>query len=500
MKSKTDGKPKKDETNKVKSDKPIAQAEVNKTGSETKITKVESEQKVIRETQTQTGQANTESNENVKDPLHALNKDQLIAKIKELEETVKQAKEDKRKSIDKFNQDIDVKEKIIVQVSSTNKKLMSELEYLKKEVDDKLDRIGMKEIRIKEKEMERQKKDKPLEQVLKVKEKELKNVMKMLEIFKKDKENLEKVYKESDVSKLFDLEEKLKTEITKNTELRNEIKSCHKINEDHKKCDLQKEELIGEKKRLGTEIKYLKEKHKELMNRIREEEEKQAKMNDGNMKLKTSNNVLPNINQNKPKTINLIESKRYSDRLSMTHDNKSPQRLVEQKKKFSESLQNKNFQVEISDKPILFTREQREALLNMLGQEEVNKMEKKFDAMERTKFNLEKKNKSDNKQLSRKIEDLEERLEFTQLQYKECEQKSKIMSYQINEFKLENKLLHKNIRDLQSNLDKLNNNIFLKDEENKKLVMKLQEYQRRTDNSENLIDTDNHDYDNHDDD
>ena len=153
-----------------------------------------------------------------------------------------------------------------------------------------------------------------------------------------------------------------------------------------------------------------------------------------------------------------------------------------------------NFQVENSDKPILFTKEQREALLNVLGQEEVNKMEKKFDAMERTKFNLEKKNKSDNKQLSRKIEDLEERLEFTQLQYKECEQKSKIMSYQINEFKLENKLLHKNIRDLQNNLDKLNNNLLLKDEENKKLVMKLQEYQRRTDNSENLIDTDNHDY------
>jgi hypothetical protein len=498
MKNKTDGKNKKDEQiSKEKSEKknvPVDKSRIITESNDKNIKKIDQEQKIIKDIQTQTGLANTENAETMKDPLYSLNKDQLVSKIKELEESVKQAKEEKKKSVEKFNQEMDVKEKIIVQVSSTNKKLMAELEYLKKEVDDKLDKIGMKEIRIKEKEIERQKKDKPLEQVLKVKEKELKNSLKMLEIYKKDKDNLEKIYKESDVSKLIDLEEKLKIEVSKNNELKNEIKSFNKINEEHKKCDLQKEELLNEKKRLGTEIKYLKEKHKELMYRIREEEEKQAKMNDGITKLRSSGNTLPNINQNNPKTIKLIESKRHSDRLSMTYDNKSPQKLAEQKKKFSESLQNKNFQMENNEKAILFTKENREALLNILGQEEVNKLEKKFDSIERTKFNLEKKNKSDNKQLNRKIEDLEERLEFTQLQYKECEQKSKIMSYQINEFKLENKILNKNIRDIQTSNDRLNNNILNKEEENKRLIMQLQEYQKRNDNSKDLIDTDNMDY------
>jgi hypothetical protein len=499
MKNKTDGKSKKDEiTTKEKSDKLNTQADKTRVLTETdkKLVKSEAETKTIKDTHVQTGLANTENNEVPKDPLYSLNKDQLVSKIKELEESVKQSKEDKKRSLDKLNQEIDVKEKIIVQVSSTNKKLMSELDYLKKEVDDKLDKIGMKEIRIKEKEIERQKKDKPLEQVLKVKEKELKNAMKMLEIIKKDKENLEKVYKESDVSKLFDLEEKLRQELNRNSELKNEIKTWHKVNEEHKKCDVQKEELISEKKRLATEIKYLKEKHKELMIRIREEEEKQARINDGNIKSKTTGNMLPNINQSNPRSIKLLESKRYSDKF----DGRTSQKLIKQKKQFSESLQNKNFQMENTEKPVLFSKEQREILLNTLGQDEVNKLEKKFDSLERTKFNLEKKNKADNKQLTKKIEDLEERLEFTQLQYKECEQKSKIFSYQINEFKLENKLLHKNIRDHQSNIDRISNNLLLKEEENKRLIMQLQDYQKRMDNSKDLIDTDNIDYELHNDD
>ena len=244
MKNKTENKNKKEDIPaRDKSDKQVPikdKSRIITENNDIKPVKHETDNKIIKDTQTQTGIAHQDNNDSNKDPLYSFNKDQLISKIKELEENIKQAKEDKKKSLEKFNQEMDVKEKIIVTVTTTNKKLMSELEYLKKEVDDKLDKIGIKEIRIKEKEIERQKKDKPLEQVLKVKEQELKNAMKMLEISKKDKENLEKLYKESDVRKLIELEEKLKIEIDNNIELKNEIRSFTKLREEHKKCDIQR--------------------------------------------------------------------------------------------------------------------------------------------------------------------------------------------------------------------------------------------------------------------
>jgi hypothetical protein len=71
-----------------------------------------------------------------KDPLDKLKKEDLIIKIKEYEEKLKQEKEEKKKLIETKNKELENKDKVIFSVGGTNKKLLIELEELKKDWKD----------------------------------------------------------------------------------------------------------------------------------------------------------------------------------------------------------------------------------------------------------------------------------------------------------------------------------------------------------------------------
>ena len=418
------------------------------------------------------------------------------------------------------------KDKVIFSVGGTNKKLLIELEELKKEVDEKLDKIGLKQIKDTEKEIEMKKKQQPLEHLLKVKEKELKNALTLLDVLKKDKESLQKNLNEkSDFNKVISLQDKLKEEENKNIQLEIEIKLFQKMNDEHNKCVTVKSEFEKEKKQMTSEMKFLKDKNKELKNKIKEEEQKIGELstklaeskscnttsnvlitqNTNPTQSNQNNSNLPNIKNNDPKSknINKINTsqelqniQKYwsmlesADKILAKDDSALVQKkklpktdkeykdfLSKERHKFSHSLQNKNFKMPESNeaRPKLFGNEEKQILSKLLPITEISKLEKKFDMIDSSKAALERKYATELKIMNKKVSDLEERLEMTLLQNKEAEQKNKILSFQINEHKNENKILSRKLVELNNKLKGLNLLINEKEEENKRIIKQLQE-------------------------
>ena len=478
-----------------------------------------------------------------RDPLDKLKKEDLIVKVKEFEDKLKFEKDERKKQIEVKNKEIESKEKVIFTIAGTNKKLVNELEDLKKEVDEKLDKIGLKQLKETEKEIEMKKKQQPLEHVLKVKEKELKNALNLLEVIKKDKDNLQKNLNEkSDFNKVISLQDKLKEEENKKIQLETEIRSFQKLKDEHNKCENYKADFEKEKVQMMNEMKFLKEKNKELKNKMKEDEQKQEKSNKQLADTKQTNtnitnNIVnnatnPNPNNsgknisdtqtqgNKPTTQNvstlpdiknfdpkskslnkvstsgdlqniqkywtLLESadKRPKDDTAIGKKKQAPKNekeyrefLSKERHKFSMSLQNKNIRVpESSESRIkLFGSEEKQILSKLLPTNEINKLEKKFEMIDTSKAALERKYATDVKTLNKKVVDLEDRLEMILLQNKETEQKNKILSFQINEHKHENKILTRKIIDLNNKLKNVHSALNEKEEENKRIIKKLQE-------------------------
>ena len=166
--------------------------------------------------------------------------------------------------------------------------------------------------------------------------------------------------------------------------------------------------------------------------------------------------------------------------------NKRGKKLInkyDNKKNFSEKLRNGYPQKNLSEEDTmkLFGKEEKDILLKLLPQNEVDKLEKKFELVQKTKIASDKKNQMEIKLLSKKVTELEERMEYTNLHNKELEQRNKINGYQINEHKNENKLLSRKINEANVNLT--NNKLILKqkDDENRKLHLKMQDLQKEKD-------------------
>lgn len=478
-----------------------------------------------------------------------MRKEDLITKLKDIEEKFKAEKEDKKKQIESKNKELESKDKLIFSIGGTNKRLLNELDDLKKEVDEKLDKIGMKQLAEKEKEIQKKKRELPYEQVLKVKEKELKNTMNLLEIIKKDKESLQKNLEEKgDLKRLRELEDKLKEEENKNHQLELEIKLCNKLKDEHNKCEALRESYEKEKKTFINEIKFYKDKNKELNSKMKEEEEKQTKLhnyltnlrsegislsginnnsiNSGNPQRQGSSDLnLPNINAKirgstnnmaRSRDLNLEKYWKLLDKADKTHNNpsdgeskaaeKSPsgkelinisnknnkltikkfdnKKNFSDRQKFSISLSHKTFKVDNEENTQkLFGKEERDIIIKLLPNNEVDKLEKKFELIQRTKIALEKKFQIESKVLSKKVSELEERLEYTNLHNKELEQRNKILGYQINEHKNETKILTRKINEMNTNNSNLKLSLKQKEEENKILVLKVAEYQKASENN-----------------
>ena len=155
-------------------------------------------------------------------------------------------------------------------MTQTNQKLQTELEILQVEVQQKLDKMEFKE-KNDVFENEKQKRQAPLEQLLKVKENELKNSMKIIESYKKEKENLQKQLEEKvDIIQINSLNDQIKIANEKISDMQKEIKYLSKVKEEHNKCAVTQEKIEKEISDIKKQIAELNMQKKERSKMERE--------------------------------------------------------------------------------------------------------------------------------------------------------------------------------------------------------------------------------------
>jgi hypothetical protein len=407
------------------------------------------------------------------------------------------------------------KEKALASITVTNSKLMTTLEILKKDVDEKFDKVSFKQVSEKMKPV----KENPIDIVLKVKEKELKNTMSLLEIMKKDNENLKRAMNEQiNIVSYIDIQNKLKFKETQIQELNNEIKLLSRSTEEHNKCNENKKEFENEKKNLKDEIKKQKELVRDFQFKLKEEEAKHSKTKDNLINQKRQveasnrnlliNKVNPGSNNQSPSVdIEKIRNLNHEENIAevISHENNQDNKNAKEVEYISSErksnnvnskifgLRNKNvdklkvrdfslnakmplkrkLDQEANNKERLFNSEEKITLEKIFSNEDIEKFEKKYEFLEHSKQATENKMKLEIKTLQKKLVEKEEQFDYLSLQFKESEQKNKILQFQVNEYKNEQKVLHRKINDLQTNLKNLYTIIRENYQENKLLNNQL---------------------------
>ena len=125
----------------------------------------------------------------------------------------------------------------------------------------------------------------------------------------------------------------------------------------------------------------------------------------------------------------------------------------------------------------LFSKNEKDVLLNVLPEKEIKKYEKRFESLDNATNNLVRKFHFEEKKLNKENQDLASRVELSEMQLKENEQKNKVLKNQLEEYKKEIELLDEKLKELNDMLTLQKEKIKEKDNENKMLVIKLQELQ-----------------------
>ena len=394
--------------------------------------------------------------------------------------------------------EIERKERTINQMTETNKKLKSELEILQVEVQEKLDKMEFKE-KNDIFENEKKKRYAPLEQLLKVKEKELQNSIDIVKTYKKEKEQLQQIIEDKvDMVQINSLNDQIKLAQEKIYDLEKEQKYLLKVKEEHKKCAFEQNKIQKEIDELKKQINELKQQNKE-----------KAKTERIHLSMQTSQIMKDNININKKspeeKELQIKNSldefwSKNKDKLMESDDENNTnennnnnilndmkkkedkkENILNIKKKIAEEIRNENLKIgksnELLPKIPLFNQNEKKILLNILPEKEIEKFEKRYECIDNAKNNLKRKYALETKLLNKENKDLENKYEISLLQLKENEQKNKNLLIQINEQKKEVFSLQKKLEQCIKVLEDQKNKVRLKDEENKILVKELTDLQ-----------------------
>jgi len=146
------------------------------------------------------------------------------------------------------------------------------------------------------------------------------------------------------------------------------------------------------------------------------------------------------------------------------------------------SLNQKHFSLKIKDldeeKHSLFSENEKQELMEILSKDNLEIFEKRFEALDHSKYSLEQKHRLEERKLQKKIMELEDQIQIVDLQLKESEKKIKILQYQIIEHRNENKIVNKKSSEYTKQLEIFNILLREKDQENKLLFGQLQNMQR----------------------
>lgn len=398
------------------------------------------------------------------------------------------------KIIEEKTKEINDKTKNLSIISQNNKQLMSTLDELRKQVDEQFEKVNFKQVATAanlKKKVEQVKEPNPLEIAMKVKEKELKNSLSLIEILKKDNEALSKNLESySDYKSILETLDKLKLKEKENQDLQIEIRTLNKTVEDHKKCNQNRSQFEVEMRNLKDDLKKTQEKLKEYMTKFKDEELRHNKTRETYLLVKKDLDVLKSSVTNRP---GINNEAKFNKALELNHDgninsllksvevknrNASSMEKINEKKKIKivnqdNSVVNTSITKVKEEKLTLFTQEDRAKLEKVLSEDELDKLERKFESIVGSRASLENKNKSDLKIINKKLTEQEEQNQYLSIQYKESEQRSKILQFQINEYKNEQKIYQRKLNEVQGYNENFLKVIKEKDQENNILINQL---------------------------
>ena len=145
------------------------------------------------------------------------------------------------------------------------------------------------------------------------------------------------------------------------------------------------------------------------------------------------------------------------------------------------SQSNENFLPKIP----LFNEEEKKILKNVLPQKEIEKYEKRYESLESSKNNLQKKYKLETQKLEKENKDLEKRYDYSTNQLRENEKKNNDLIKQINKQKKEINDLQKKLFEIVKTLEDHKIKVRERDNENKRLVKQLEELQDKYEKVDN---------------
>ncbi len=188
-------------------------------------------------------------------------------KLNSIEKQIIIEKNSSTEEINEINEELKEKDIDIKKLADDNKILYNELRNIKDEVDDKMKIIRI----IKLKENELLKTEERLNKDIKVSEKEIIITTRNIEIYKKEKDNLEKLLKNNNENKQYNLNLKLQSLNLERENLEKEIKDDKTFMKEHKFCEKKKQKLQNKLNIIRNELEF--EKKKLNMNEQRKNDE-----------------------------------------------------------------------------------------------------------------------------------------------------------------------------------------------------------------------------------
>ena len=404
-----------------------------------------------------------------------INKKELeyIAQIEELENEIKLEKNINKKLKNIFNpdditqlkNDLDQKNTLLEKLIATHKKQKYALNILTKQ----LDKENKKRMKIKSPEIKRNNNDEDSDRsekilskkeaidiVLKVKDKELSNATIKMNLLKSENDGLKKIlYENEDYNNNINMEDKVKEMNDKIEKFNIEKSLLLKQLKLHKKCIEEQKEYNEEYENLKEELKQTKKNiqtiRSQTLKLINNNEKKNASLN--NNKLYLGLQSLDNINNNRY-NYGTISTPNIHNKIKIKNQKKEINNKIIKNTKgivlpLIYSSQNLN-----QDDSILtdtFTKKIKEYLDN--DEDEYTTLITKITNIENSRKLIENKHKSELKQFNTQIDTLKEQFQLLNCDSKGSTCNIRVLKYKLNTIKGDNRQYTKKINELKKELN-----------------------------------------------
>lgn len=387
-----------------------------------------------------------------KDPFEKISVSELQKKIEEMNDKIKVEQQVRQEKLTEMGKEVKDKESNIMKLGSKNKQYMLELEKIKKEIDKQLKGLTIREIQSQVK--LKSKKQVPFEDQIASKEKELSNVKKLIKQTEKEKALLEKDAAVSNFNMITELKDKLAKLETENKSLDQQIKQNNKYLQESKSLFTKSEKLTKDNNIYQSEIRDLKlrlmnldELHKDKQTMINKTEFERGRMEEEVQQYKLK---LPDVKTSSQK----LRDNNRSLSMKNKHDVKADlSKSLDQVHKFKFSY--KSIHTLLTEKTTLFSAGEFDLLKPRIGEDKLNELEQRFSVINKENNTIEKKHLEQMKELVMNQYEKEEKIEVTTKLYKDAEQKSKLLQYQLNEYKNEGKILSKKKAEIEQTIKRL---------------------------------------------